>query len=125
MAESHKYTNAEKLREVFPDVRLRTNLDTGAVKVWDEKQGVHSPVEKGQYVVKIADRYEVHDEEPEKAHKAEAPKETKRGSKDGEVSDKTVSSEDGKSSADTPKAVKGNQTVVPEELGTPPGPEDK
>jgi len=124
LAESHKFADAEKLREVFPNVTLRTNLDTGAVKVYDEKQDAFFPVEKGQYVVKIADRYEVHDEEPDKAHKAEAPKETKK-SKDGEVAEKTVSSEDGKSSEDTPKAVKGNQTVVPEELASAPGPESK
>lgn len=123
MADAHKFKDADDLREVFPNIKLRTNLDTGDVKVWDEKQGGYFPVEKGQHVVKIADRYEVQDKAPENAHKAEAPKESK--AKDGEVSEPTVSSEDGKSSEDTPKAVKGNQTVVPEELGTPPGPESK
>lgn len=120
MAESHKFKSVEDLREVFPELTYRSNFETGEVSVYDEKQDVYTPVSKGDFVVKIADRYEVHDKEPDKAHKAEAPK-----SKDGEVAEKRVSSEDGVSSEDTPKAVKGNQTVVPEELGTAPGPESK
>ena len=123
MADAHKFSDRDKLVETFPGIALRTNLDSGAVKVYDEKADEYVAVEKGQYVVKIADRYEVHDKAPENAHKAEAPKESK--AKDGEVAEKRTSSEDGKSSEDTPKAVKGNQTVVPEELGTQPGPESK
>ena len=113
MAESHKFSTVEKALEVFPDLDIRTNRGSGEVKVFNSKEGNYTKVDKGQYIVSIADRYEVHDEEPEKAKPAEAPKEsrkdaTKAGDQDA-----------------TPVAVKGNQTVVPEELGTAPGPESK
>lgn len=113
MAESHKFSTVEKLREAFPDVPVSVNRHRGTVSVHNSKTDTKATVAEGQYVVKIADRFEVHDEEPKSAKSAEkkdAPKETKRGSNTSE---------------DTPKAVEGNTTVVPEELGTAPGPESK
>ena len=115
MAESHKFTTVEKLREVFPEAPISENRTRGTVAVFNEKENVKETITKGQYVVKIADRYEVHDEEPEKAKPAEATKETPKK----ETKRESLTSED------TPKAVEGNQTVVPEELGTAPGPEPK
>ena len=116
MSEAHKFSTQEKALEVFPDLDLRTNRGTGGTKVYNSKEGTYAPVEKGQFIVKIADRYEVHDEEPEKAHKAEAPKEESKSRKDATKAGDQDSA---------PKAVEGNQTVAPQEIGTAPGADSK
>jgi hypothetical protein len=75
MAEAHKFVRdglAEAV-EVFPDLPWQRDGD-GKVAVFNEKDGEWAPVEDGQYIVKIADRYEVHDEEPAKAKAAEPKK---------------------------------------------------
>ena len=73
MAESFKFGKGglNEATEVFPDLPWTADGD-GNVTVYDEKQGVDVPVTEGQYIIKIANRYEVHDEEPEKAKPAEA-----------------------------------------------------
>lgn len=113
MAESHKFSTEAKALEVFPELDIRTQRGTGNVVVYNSKTDEFATVKKGQYIVKIADRYEVHDEEPEKAKPAEAPKESRKDAQKAGDQDATA------------KAVEGNQTVVPEELGTAPGPESK
>jgi hypothetical protein len=72
MAESYKFGRGglNDALEVFPELPWTADGD-GNVTIYDEKQGVNVPVSKGQYIVKIANRYEVHDEEPEKAKPAE------------------------------------------------------
>jgi hypothetical protein len=116
MAESHKFTTAEKLREAFPDAPIAYNKSRNTVSVYNEKEGVKVPVEKGQFVVKIADRYEVHDEEPDNAKPAEAPK----ASKKAETKEAAPSN-----SENTPKAVEGSTTVEASELASKPGPQTK
>ena len=74
MAQSHKFKNLDALVEVFPDVPWRAS-DT-EVWVFNSKEEEYVEVSKGQYVVSIADRYEVHDEEPDNAKPAEASKDT-------------------------------------------------
>lgn len=76
MAESHKFKTLDDLTAVFPEVPWKASSDT--TWVFDEKADEYVKVTKGQYVVKIADRFEVHDEEPTKAHPAEAPKAEKK-----------------------------------------------
>lgn len=75
MAEAHKFKSLEEATAVFPDLPWRASADT--VWIYDAKQEQDVEVTKGQYIVSIADRYEVHDEEPAKAKPAEAPKESK------------------------------------------------
>lgn len=72
MAESHKFSNLGKALEVFPELTWAQDGD-GNTYVDNSKTGERVPVKKGQYVVKIADRYEVHDEEPANAKTAEKP----------------------------------------------------
>ena len=38
MSEALKFTDRDALLEAFPDITLRSNLYTGDVKVYDEKQ---------------------------------------------------------------------------------------
>lgn len=59
---------------VFPELRGRVNYGTKVVTIYDAKAGEWAVVEKGQYIVKIADRFEVSDSEPEKANPVESPK---------------------------------------------------
>lgn len=101
MAESHKFKDLNSLTEVFPDVPWSSNL-TGDVWVYNEKEDENTKVEKGQYVVKIADRYEVHDDEPAKAKPAEASADDKPA----------------KAEKDAPEVQPDSQTVNPEKLGT-------
>lgn len=113
MAEAHKFSTVDKAVEVFPDIDIRTNRGSGKVSVYNSKEGVYAPVEKGQYIVSIADRYEVQDDEPEKAKPAEAPKETNKDS-GGDAT--KVEDQDS-----APKAAKGSQTVAPQEMASNPG----
>lgn len=117
MAEAHKFTSVDKAVEVFPDIDIRTNRGSGEVSVYNSKEGVYAPVKKGQYIVSIADRYEVHDDAPEEAHKAEAPKESKKESA------KDATKVEDQDSA--PKAAKGSQTVAPQEMASDPGADSK
>lgn len=73
MSTSHKFKNLDDLATTFPDVPWKSRGD-GKTFVFDAKQEKYVEVEKGQFVVSIGDRYEVADEEPEKAKPAEAPK---------------------------------------------------
>lgn len=75
MAEAHKFGKSGLVGavEVFPDLKWR-KTDAGRDLIWDEKVGGWVEVKDGQYVVKVGSRYEVANEEPEKAKKAEAPK---------------------------------------------------
>ena len=116
MAEAHKFKTVEEARKVFPDLVVRTNRSAKTVAIKNEKTGEYAPVEEGQYIVKIADRYEVHDEAPDNAKPADEPKAAKKSESPKKES---------RNSEETPKAVKGNTTVVPEELATPPGPESE
>ena len=73
MAESHKFKNLDDLGAVFPDVPWRADA-AGNVAIFDAKADEYVPVEAGQFVVSIGDRFEVADEEPAKAKPSEAPK---------------------------------------------------
>lgn len=76
MAQSHKFNGSlDDLTTYFPEVPWRASEN----KVWifDQKADEYVLVTKGDYVVKIADRFEVTDTEPEKAKPAEPVKEDK------------------------------------------------
>lgn len=63
MAEAHKFTgDLSKATDVFPDLPWSARGD-GAVFIYDEKQDTHVPVEKGQFIYKVGDRYEVRESE--------------------------------------------------------------
>lgn len=76
MSTSHKFKDLADLGTVFPDVPWQADFG-GGVAIYDAKAEAYVPVQKGQYVVSIGDRFEVVDEEPEKAKPAEAPKAAK------------------------------------------------
>jgi hypothetical protein len=105
MAEAHKFTTLEKAQEVFPE--LPWAYDGETVFVDNSKTGDRVPVSKGQYIVKIADRYEVQDEAPDNAKTAEAPKATKEEAQ----------------AERTAPAVQDNPQVAPEAIGAPAGSE--
>lgn len=87
MSTAHKFKNLDDLTVVFPEVPWRQRGD-GKTFVFDEKQDKYVEVEKGQFVVSIGDRFEVADEEPEKAKPAEAPRaEKKTAAKDTPAKD--------------------------------------
>lgn len=69
MAEVHKFSDLGKALEVFPELTWAQDGD-GNTYVDNSKTGERVPVAKGQHIVKIADRYEVHDDAPENAKKA-------------------------------------------------------
>ena len=75
MAQSHKFKSLEDLTSVFPEVPWRSAA-SGKVWIFDAKAEEYVEVTEGDYVVSIGDRFEVSDEEPEKAKPAEAPKKT-------------------------------------------------
>lgn len=76
MAEAHKFSTLDKALAVFPELSWAQDAD-GNVYVDNSKTGERVPVSEGQHIVKIADRYEVHDDAPANAHEAEVPKATK------------------------------------------------
>lgn len=80
MSKSYEFKNLAEATEVFPDLPWQANA-AGTSFVYDAKQETFVTVSKGQFIVSIGDRYEVHDEEPEKAKPVEAPKETKTAKK--------------------------------------------
>lgn len=69
MAEAHKFSTLAKALEVFPELSWAQDGD-GGVYVDNSKTGERVAVDKGQYIVKIADRYEVHDDAPDNAKTA-------------------------------------------------------
>lgn len=69
MAEAHKFNTLAKALEVFPELSWAQDGD-GKTYVDNSKTGERVPVEKGQYIVKVADRYEVQDEAPANARAA-------------------------------------------------------
>lgn len=73
MSTSHKFKDLADLATVFPEVPWQQDAG-GGTAIYDAKAESYVPVTKGQYVVSIGDRFEVADEEPEKAKPAEAPK---------------------------------------------------
>ena len=77
MAQAHKFTDLEAAKEVFPELPWAFDGETTFVD--NSKTGERVPVSEGQYIVKIADRYEVHDEAPANAKEAQAPKEASGG----------------------------------------------
>lgn len=79
MSKSYEFKNLGEATEVFPDLPWQADAG-GASFVYDEKQEQYVPVSEGQYIVSIGDRYEVHDEEPAKAHPVEV-EETKTAKK--------------------------------------------
>lgn len=72
MAETHEFSTLEEALKVFPDLPYAQVSGVG-VQVENSKTGEFADVAPGQHIVKIADRFEVHDEAPAKAHEAEAP----------------------------------------------------
>ena len=70
MAESHKFSSLPEAEAVFPDLPWK-RAGNGDTWVYNSKEDEWAPVSDGQYIVKIADRYEVHDEEPARAKPAE------------------------------------------------------
>ena len=96
MSTSHKFKNLDDLAAVFPEVPWQADAG-GGVSIFDAKAESYVPVTKGQFVVSIGDRYEVADEEPEKAKPAEAPKAEKKAA----------------SKADEPKAPKAEAEEKP------------
>lgn len=87
MSTAHKFKNLDDLTGVFPEVPWKEQGD-GKTFVYDAKAEKYVEVTKGQFVVSIGDRFEVADEEPEKAKPAEAPKaEKKTAAKDAPAKD--------------------------------------
>ena len=74
MAESLKFGKGglDEVREVFPDISWQ-RTGSGKVRILDEKKGEYVPVNEGQFIVHIGDRFEVHDKEPKAAKPAEVP----------------------------------------------------
>lgn len=83
MSESHKFSTLAKAEEVFPELPWRASA-AGDVWVYNEKEDAWVPISKGQYIVKVAGRYEVRDEEPASAHPAEPVKAEEKSDKDEE-----------------------------------------
>lgn len=79
MSTSHKFKDLNDLTAVYPEVPWQADAG-GGVAIYDAKAETYVPVEKGQFVVSIGDRFEVASEEPEKAKPAEAPKEAPKDS---------------------------------------------
>ena len=96
MAESHKFSTLAKALEVFPELTWAQDAD-GNTYVDNSKTGERVTVSKGQYIVHVADRYEVHDDEPSNAKTAEKPK-----------------------ADENPAGNKSNPQVAPESLGAAP-----
>ena len=72
MAESFEYAgNVNEALAVFPDLEYTSRNGGSRVWVYNSKEEDYAEVPNGQYIVKIADRYEVHDAEPEKAKHVE------------------------------------------------------
>lgn len=69
MSKSLKFTNLDEATAVFHDLPWQAGAD-GAVSVYNKKTNEYVPVEPGQHIVAIADRYEVHDDAPANAHPA-------------------------------------------------------
>lgn len=69
MSEAHKFSTLAKALEVFPELTWAQDGD-GNTYVDNSKTGERVPVAKGQHIVKIADRYEVHDDAPDNAKAA-------------------------------------------------------
>lgn len=77
MAETFQVTTAgraglDEARAVFSDIHWRTD-STGQAHIFDEKKDEFVPVNEGDYIVHIGDRYEVSSRKPAKAKEAEAP----------------------------------------------------
>jgi hypothetical protein len=73
MAESHKFKDLNDATAVWPDLPWMRRGD-GQIFVFDAKQDTYVTVDPGQYIVSIGDRFEVADNEPEKANTVETPK---------------------------------------------------
>jgi hypothetical protein len=80
MAESLQVENVSKATlleasKVFPGLKWRVNRGTGEGTVYDAKKDEWVTLSDGDFIVSIADRFEVHDKEPAKAHPVELPDE--------------------------------------------------
>ena len=70
MAESHKFNGSlDDAKAVFPELPWKASA-AGQTWVYDEKQEKYVDLNEGDYIVKIADRYEVSDKKPSGAKKA-------------------------------------------------------
>lgn len=76
MAESLKFKNLNEAIAVYTDLPWKRDGD-GKTFIYDAKAEEYVPVTAGDYIVSIGERYEVSEEEPEKAKPVEAPKKSK------------------------------------------------
>ena len=111
MAEAHKFNTFEEAMQVFPDLPWVRD-ESGVLHVENSKTGETVPVSPGQHIVKIADRYEVHDEAPEKAKTAKAP--------DAPTETPEPAQEDG-TNPNAAGAEQPSTTVPPQYIGAPSG----
>lgn len=88
MAEAHKFNGSiDEAVEVFPDLPWKASA-AGDTWVYDEKAEDYVPVEKGQFIYKVANRYEVRDSE-------ELPKTAKPATdKDAKAVEKAVAAKE-------------------------------
>jgi hypothetical protein len=107
MAEAHKFSTLDKALEVFPELTWAQDGD-GATYVDNSKTGERVPVAKGQYIVKIADRYEVQDEAPDNAKTAEKP-----------AAEPKATAKEAKDERSAPATDQSNPQVAPEAIGSP------
>lgn len=80
MSKSLKFKNFTEAVAVFDTLPWKEDGD-GNTFVYDSKAEAYVPVKAGQYIVSVGDRFEVADEEPEKAKAVEVPKEAKAAAK--------------------------------------------
>jgi hypothetical protein len=109
MAEAHKFSTLNKALEVFPELTWAQDAD-GGTYVDNSKTGERVPVSKGQYIVKVADRYEVQDEAPDNAKTAAKPE-----------ADSSATASEAKAERSAPATDQSNPQVAPESLGAPAG----
>lgn len=81
MAQSLKFKNLDEALAVYADLPWQRDGD-GKVSVYDAKAEEYVPINAGDYIVSIGERYEVSDTEPEKAKPVEAPKKDAKADKD-------------------------------------------
>jgi hypothetical protein len=62
LAEAHKFGKGglHEAVQVYPDLPWHQD-GNGNASIWDAKQETYVPVVAGQFIVKVADRYEVRD----------------------------------------------------------------
>ena len=70
MSKSLKFTTLDAAAGKFEDLPWQAN-DVGDVWIYNSKTDEWVPVAEVQYIISIADRYEVRDEPPANAHPVE------------------------------------------------------